>query len=72
MLLTASPQSSLAAQADVVFPVATVKSMEELGPRVFLLGAKYVMDILFAVLMTRVDYHSARHKEQWLGKHFYY
>lgn len=72
MLLTASPQSSIAAMADVVFPVATVKSMEELGPRVFLLGAKYVMDILFAVLMTRVDYRSARQKEAWLGKHFYY
>lgn len=72
MLLTASPQSSIAAMADVVFPVATVKSMEELGPRVFLLGAKYVMDILFAVLMTRVDYQSAQQKEAWLGKHFYY
>jgi hypothetical protein len=46
--------------------------MEELGPRVFLSGAKYVMDILFAVLMTRVDYRSARQKEAWLGKHFYY
>ena len=72
MLLTASPQSSIAAMADVVFPVATAKSMEELGPRVFLLGAKYVMDILFAVLMTRVDYHRAQQKEAWLGKHFYY
>lgn len=70
--LTASPRSSLANMAEVVFPVATVKSMEELGPRVFLLGAKYVMDILFAVLMTRVDFHSAQQKEQWLSKHFYY
>lgn len=72
IVLTASPRSSLASMADVVFPIATVKSMEELGPRVFLMGAKYVMDILFAVLMTRVDFHSARQKEQWLSKHFYY
>ena len=72
MVLTASPKSSIATLADVVFPVATVKSMEELGPRVFLSGAKYVVDILFAVLMTRVDYRSARQKEAWLGKHFYY
>ncbi|MDD6135337.1 MAG: MurR/RpiR family transcriptional regulator [Selenomonadaceae bacterium] len=72
IVVTASPRSSLASVADVVFPVATVKSMEELGPRVFLMGAKYVMDILFAVLMTRVDFHSARQKEQWLSKHFYY
>lgn len=70
--LTASPNSSLANMAEVVFPVVTVKSMEELGPRVFLTGAKYVMDILFAVLMTRVDFHSAQQKEQWLSKHFYY
>lgn len=72
IVLTASTKSSLASLADVVFPVATVNSMEELGPRVFLLGAKYVMDILFAVLMTRVDFHSAQQKEQWLSKHFYY
>lgn len=72
IVLTASTKSSLASLADVVFPVATVNSMEELGPRVFLLGAKYVMDILFAVLMTRVDFHSAQQKEHWLSKHFYY
>ena len=72
ILLTAAPHSSLASMAEVVFPVATVKSMEELGPRVFLLTAKYVTDILFAVLMTRVDYKNAQQKEQWLNKHFYY
>ena len=72
ILITAVPRSNLANMADVVFPVATVKSMEELGPRVFLMGAKYVTDILFAVLMTRVDFHNAQEKEQWLRKHFYY
>lgn len=72
ILITAVPRSNLADMADVVFPVATVKSMEELGPRVFLMGAKYVTDILFAVLMTRVDFHNAQQKEQWLRKHFYY
>jgi len=72
ILLTAAPNSSLASMAEVVFPVATVKSMEELGPRVFLMTAKYVTDILFAVLMTRVDYKNAQQKEQWLNKHFYY
>lgn len=46
--------------------------MEELGNRVFLLGAKFVMDVLFAVLMTRVDYNNAKQKEQWLSKKFYY
>ena len=72
LLITASPESTLAALADSVFQVATVKRMEELGPRVFLLGAKYVTDILFALLMTRVDYHNAQQKEEWLSKHFHY
>ena len=72
LLITASPESTLAGMADSVFRVATVKRMEELGPRVFLLGAKYVTDILFALLMTRVDYHNAQQKEEWLSKHFHY
>ena len=36
--------------------------MEELGPRVFLLGAKYVTDIMFTMLMTRLDYHDSQQK----------
>ncbi len=72
MLLTAASKSSLGAIADTVFTVATSNKMEELGPRVFLSGAKYVVDILFAVLMTRVDYKMARQKEQWLRKNFHY
>lgn len=72
LLITANQESTLASLADVVFPVASVKSMEELGPRVFLMGAKYVTDVLFAVLMTRVDFRNAQEKEIWLSKHFHY
>lgn len=72
LLITANQESTLASLADVVFPVASVKSMEELGPRVFLMGAKYVTDVLFAVLMTRVDFRNAQEKEIWLNKHFHY
>lgn len=72
LLITANQESTLASLADVVFPVASVKSMEELGPRVFLMGAKYVTDVLFAVLMTRVDFRNAQKKEIWLSKHFHY
>lgn len=72
LLITTNQESTLASLADVVFPVASVKSMEELGPRVFLMGAKYVMDVLFAVLMTRVDFHNAQEKELWLSQHFHY
>lgn len=72
LLITANQESTLASLADVVFPVASVKSMEELGPRVFLMGAKYVTDVLFAVLITRVDFRNAQEKEIWLSKHFHY
>lgn len=72
LLITANQELTLASLADVVFPVASVKSMEELGPRVFLMGAKYVTDVLFAVLMTRVDFRNAQEKEIWLSKHFHY
>lgn len=72
ILITAARDSSIAALADVIFPVASNKKMEELGNRVFLLGAKFVMDVLFAVLMTHVDYSNAKQKEQWLSKKFYY
>lgn len=72
LLITANQESTLASLADVVFPVASVKSMEEFGPRVFLMGAKYVTDVLFAVLMTRVDFRNAQEKEIWLSKHFHY
>lgn len=72
LLITGKKDSTLGSLADVAFPVASVKTMEELGPRVFLMGAKYVMDVLFAVLMTRVDFHNAQEKESWLSQHFHY
>ena len=43
----------------------TAKQKKELR-RILIAG------ILFAVLMTRVDYKNAQQKEQWLNKHFYY
>ena len=72
LLITSAPSSTLASLADVTFPVATVNTMEKLGPRIFLLGAKYVTDLLFAVLMTRLDFSDAKKKEQWLNGHFHY
>lgn len=70
--ITGNEKSELALLSDVTFNVASVKKMEELGPRVFLMGAKYVTDILFAMLMTRLNYNEARQKEQWLSKNFRY
>ena len=72
LLITASPSSTLASLSDVTFSVATVDCMEKLGSNIFRSGAKYVMDLLIAVLMTRLDFSDAKKKEQWLSDHFYY
>ncbi|WP_303298139.1 MurR/RpiR family transcriptional regulator [Mitsuokella multacida] len=72
LLITGKKDSTIGALADVAFEVESVKKIEELGPRVFLMGAKYVTDILFAVLMTRVDFHEIQRKESWLSEYFYY
>lgn len=72
LLLTSEPDSTLGKLADRVLPVAGVKKLEELGPRIFLMGAKYVIDILFACLMTRVNFANAKQKESWLTNTFYY
>lgn len=71
LVITASSHSKLAMLGNAVFPVATAEMLEELGPYVFLTGAKYVVDTLFAVLMTR-DFSHVRQTKQWLDKHFYY
>ena len=72
VLITGAPDSTLGGLADVVFPVSTVDTMQELGPRVFLLTAQYVINVIFAALMTRIDYGAAKEKDQWLSEHFYY
>ncbi len=72
LLVTAVPKSSLAKLADVVLCAATAKAMNEGGPRVFLLSAQYLLDVLWTAFMTRSNYQEARRKDAWLGKHFYY
>lgn len=72
ILITTNQNSTLSSMSKVVFPVASNDKMEELGPRVFLTGAKYVIDVLFALLMVQVDYVDAKRKEDWLKKSFYY
>ena len=72
LLITANPNSTIAGLSTVVFPVKSNEKMEELGPRTFLTGAKYVIDVLFALLMINVDYEEAKRKEEWLSKNFYY
>jgi len=71
-LITASAKSTLGKLSKVVFETATTDKMEELGPRVFLTGAKYVIDVLFALLMARIDYFEAKRKDEWLKDYLQY
>lgn len=70
--ITSSANSSIANLSKVVFEVATAEKLEELGPRVFTTGAKYVIDVLFALLMSKNNYQEAKKKEEWLNKNFKY
>ena len=72
LLITSVPESSLGKLADIVLPVATVKKLEELGPRVFLGGAKYVIDVLFASLAASCGLQHINSRDSWLKIHFQY
>lgn len=72
LLITANKNSTIADLSTVVFPVASTDKIEELGTRVFLTGAKYVIDVLFALSMVQIDYEEMKRKSEWLDKIFYY
>ena len=69
LLLTAVPDSSIARLADEVLAVATETEFNELGSMVFLAGAKYMVDILFSVLMAR-HYDTTLMKNEFYEKVF--
>ena len=52
ILLTSVEKSTLAGLADVSINVASAESFSKLGSLVFLVGAKYIMEVLFATLMA--------------------
>ena len=66
--ITSAGKSTLANLSKVVFEVATSDKMEELGPRVFLTSAKFVIDTLFALLMAKMNYHETKYRNEWLEK----
>ena len=70
--ITAAGKSTLAGLSKVVFEVATSDKMEELGPRVFLTSAKFVLDVLFALLMSKKNYQEAKRRDEWLKQSFKY
>ena len=52
ILLTAVEKSTLTGLADEVINVASADNFNELGSVVFLIGAKYIMEVLFGTLMA--------------------
>ena len=72
ILITATGNTTLEKLSQVVFETAATDKMEELGPRVFLTGAKYVIDVLFGILIARTDYSESKKKEEWLKSYLHY
>lgn len=72
MLITADSKSTLARTADVVIPATTAEHMNEGGPRIFLLSTIYILNVLWATLMSKDDLKNQLRKEEWLSKHFHY
>lgn len=72
MLITSEKGTTLEGLADIVLPVASVKKLEELGPRIFLASAKYVVDVLFASLVVQKGIKNVSQRDNWLKLHFQY
>lgn len=72
LLITSETDTTLGGLADIMLPVASVKKLEELGPRIFLASAKYVVDVIFASLVARKGISSVNNRDNWLKLHFYY
>ena len=72
LLITSETDTTLGGLADIMLPVASVKKLEELGPRIFLAGAKYVVDVLFASLVAQKGLKDVSQRDNWLKLHFQY
>ncbi|MGM9540690.1 MurR/RpiR family transcriptional regulator [Anaerovibrio sp.] len=72
ILITGTPDSTLGRMADVVLPVVTASTLEELWTRVFWIGSQYVIDVIFAALLSRKGFKAVGERERWLRSHFHY
>lgn len=72
ILITGTPDSTLGKLADVVLPVVTASTLEELWTRVFWIGSQYVIDVIFAALLSRKGFKAVGEREKWLRSHFHY
>lgn len=69
ILLTAAKQSTLASMAEETLCAATEHSFNELENFVFLLSAKYMLDIIFSILLSH-HYDLALERNAAYGKFF--
>ena len=69
LLLTAVQESTLSRLASETLCVATENQFNELGNFVFLVGAKYMIDILFSVLLAR-HYDTSLQRNEFYEKFF--
>lgn len=72
VLITASPKSTLASLANEYFAVQTGDTLEDLGDSVFFSSAKYIVDTLFAALITENNYKESLEKRLWIRNSFCY
>ena len=56
----------------VVLPVVTASKLEELWTRVFWIGSQYVIDVIFAALLSRKGFKAVGERERWLRSNFHY
>lgn len=72
ILITASPDSTLAKLVTEHFTVAVGKDIKDLGKLVFTVGAKFITDTLVAALVSRTNFENAEEKYSWLNEKFFY
>lgn len=72
ILITSTPDSTLGKLAEVVLPVVTASKLEELWTRVFWIGSQYVIDVIFAALLSRKGFKAVGERERWLRSNFHY
>ena len=70
--ITAAPHSTLAGLSSVIFRAPTAITLEEFGPRLFMLGATFILTALYGVMLTRLDYRGTVERDKWLTEHFHY
>lgn len=72
LLITSEPDTALGNLGDIVLPVVSVKKLQELGPRIFISSAKYVIDVIFASLVKYKGMADVDQRAAWLNKNFHY